>query len=452
MNIIVALLIFTIIVVMHEFGHFLLAKKNGVGVPEFSVGMGPRIITFAKTKKGLVVKLFCSGKEFEEREDWQGVTKYSWKILPLGGSCAMVGEDEENDAEDSFNSKGVWARFSVIFAGPFFNFILAFIFSVIILANSGIDYPIVRYIAPNQPASESGLELGDKVKSINGKKITIGREIVTYTQFHPLTGEDVRLVIERDGDEKDIIINPHYKTYMFGFSYSNMEGDAAKIISLSEGGAFEKAGIKVNDIIKSVNGKPVSDSKELASVMDEVNKTEQEVSFIIERDGAESEYKVTPTLYETNTLGFSAALDEKANSAFDVIKYSFVEVKYWIVTTLASLGQLITGKLSMDNVSGPVGIVNVVGGAIEQSKSFGISAVIMQILYMSVLLSANLGVMNLLPFPALDGGRLVFILIEAVMGKPIDKNKEGFVHFAGFVILMLFMVFVMYNDIIKLIR
>ena len=186
--------------------------------------------------------------------------------------------------------------------------------------------------------------------------------------------------------------------------------------------------------------------------MDEVNKTEQEVSFIIERDGTESEYKVTPTLYETNTLGFSAALDEKANSAFDVIKYSFVEVKYWIVTTLASLGQLITGKLSMDNVSGPVGIVNVVGGAIEQSKSFGISAVIMQILYMSVLLSANLGVMNLLPFPALDGGRLVFILIEAVMGKPIDKNKEGFVHFAGFVILMLFMVFVMYNDIIKLIR
>ena len=122
MNIIVALLIFTIIVVMHEFGHFLLAKKNGVGVPEFSVGMGPRIITFAKTKKGVVVKLFCSGKEFEEREDWQGVTKYSWKILPLGGSCAMVGEDEENDAEDSFNSKGVWARFSVIFASSSRNF------------------------------------------------------------------------------------------------------------------------------------------------------------------------------------------------------------------------------------------------------------------------------------------------------------------------------------------
>ena len=114
MNIIVALLIFTVIVVIHELGHFFLAKKNGVGVPEFSVGMGPRIITYARTKKGGVVKLFCSQKDFESREDWQDVTKYSWKLFPIGGSCAMIGEDEENDAENSFNSKGVWARFSVV--------------------------------------------------------------------------------------------------------------------------------------------------------------------------------------------------------------------------------------------------------------------------------------------------------------------------------------------------
>ena len=155
MNIIVALLIFTVIVVIHELGHFFLAKKNGVGVPEFSVGMGPRIITYARTKKGGVVKLFCSQKDFESREDWQDVTKYSWKLFPIGGSCAMIGEDEENDAENSFNSKGVWARFSVVFAGPFFNFILAFVFSIIILSYSGIDYPIIRQVYNNQPASQS---------------------------------------------------------------------------------------------------------------------------------------------------------------------------------------------------------------------------------------------------------------------------------------------------------
>ena len=123
-----------------------------------------------------------------------------------------------------------------------------------------------------------------------------------------------------------------------------------------------------------------------------------------------------------------------------------------IETSVGSLGALITGNVSVKNVSGPVGIVDTVGDAINQSKSYGLRVVMLQILYMSVLLSANLGVMNLLPLPALDGGRLVFILIEAVRGKPVDKEKEGFVHFAGFVVLMLFMVFVMYNDIIKILH
>ena len=430
MNIIVALLIFTVIVVIHELGHFFLAKKNGVGVPEFSVGMGPRIITYARTKKGGVVKLFCSQKDFESREDWQDVTKYSWKLFPIGGSCAMIGEDEENDAENSFNSKGVWARFSVVFAGPFFNFILAFVFSIIILSYSGIDYPIIRQVYNNQPASQSGIETGDVVKKVNGKKITI----------------------ERDGEIKTFKIDPYYKTYLFGFSYPSNEKESSQISQVTEGGAFEKAGIKAGDIIKSVNGEEVLNAGGLSTVMNTANQDGKEVNFVIERDGMEQQFSVTPVEYESYTLGFNAAFDEKGGSPLDVLKYSFVEVKYWIVTTVASLGQLITGKLSMNDVSGPVGIVNVVGTAIDQSKSLGIMAVIMQMLYMSVLLSANLGVMNLLPLPALDGGRLVFILIEAIRGKPVDREKEGFVHFAGLVVLMLFMVFVMYNDIIKIIK
>ncbi len=452
MNIIVALLIFTVIVVIHELGHFLLAKKNGIGVPEFSVGMGPRLITYAKTKDGHVIKLLCSQKEFESRENWQDVTKYSWKLFPIGGSCAMIGEDEDNDAENSFNSKGVWARFSVVFAGPFFNFILAFVFAIIILSYSGIDYPVIRQIYTNQPADKSGLETGDVVKSINGKKITIGREILTYTQLHPLTGDKVEVVVERDGETKTFSIDPYYKASLFGFSYPSDREEGTKITQVTEGGSFEKAGIKAGDIIKSVDGVNVSNAGELSDAMNSVNKNGSGINFLIERDGTEQEFMVQPAEYETYTLGFNAAFDEKGGNALDVIKYSFVEVKYWIVTTVASLGQLITGKLSMNDVSGPVGIVNVVGSAIDQSKSLGIMAVIIQMLYMSVLLSANLGVMNLLPLPALDGGRLVFILIEAIRGKPVDREKEGFVHFAGLVVLMLFMVFVMYNDIIKIIK
>lgn len=452
MNIIVALLIFTVIVVIHELGHFFLAKKNGVGVPEFSVGMGPRLITYAKTSSGHVIKLLCSQKDFENREDWQNVTKYSWKLFPIGGSCAMVGEDEANDAENSFNSKGVWARFSIVFAGPFFNFILAFVFSIIILSYSGIDFPIIRQVYDGQPASESGIQTGDVVKRINGKKITIGREVSTYVQLHPLTGEDVEVVVERDGETKTFNIDPYYKTYLFGFSYSQNEKESSQISAVTEDGAFEKAGIKAGDIIKSVNGTVISNAGELSNTMNEVKQDGNAVHFVVGRDGSEQEFTVTPSEYEAYTLGFNAAYDEKGGSALDVLKYSFIEVKYWIVTTVASLGQLVTGHLSMDDVSGPVGIVNVVGTAIDQSKSLGIMAVIMQMLYMSVLLSANLGVMNLLPLPALDGGRLVFILIEAVRGKPVDREKEGFVHFAGLVVLMLFMVFVMYNDIIKIIK
>ena len=134
------------------------------------------------------------------------------------------------------------------------------------------------------------------------------------------------------------------------------------------------------------------------------------------------------------------------------MQYSLIEVKYWIETTVASLGQLVTGNMSMMEVSGPVGIVDTVGTMINETSKIGLKEMWLSILYMAVLLSANLGVMNLLPLPALDGGRLVFILIEAVRGKPVDREKEGYIHFAGFVLLMLFMVFVLYNDVIKIIH
>lgn len=451
MNIIAALLIFTVIVVIHELGHFLLAKKHGIGVPEFSVGMGPRLITLAKTKHGFVCKLFCSQKKYES-EDWQEVTKYSIKLLPIGGSCAMIGEDEDNDAENAFNNKGKWARFSVIFAGPFFNFILAFVFSVIILSNAGIDIPIVAALYENQPAKEAGLQMGDIIRKVDGKKISIGREIDTYLLLHPLTGEDVEIELERDGKNQTITLNPNYKGYLFGFSYVSQTNKSAKISSVTDGSPFSKAGIEAKDIIKSVNGKAVTNGQELGQVMAEENTTGEAITFVIDRKGLSRTVEVTPEPYETKTLGFVASGKEKGMGGLAILKYSLIEVKYWIETTVASLKNLVSGKLSMDDVSGPVGIVDTVGDVIDQTAGLGFKKLMLSILYMAVLLSANLGVMNLLPLPALDGGRLVFILIEAVRGKPIDREKEGYVHFGGFVVLMLFMVFVLYNDIIKIIR
>lgn len=155
MNIIIALLVFSFIVLIHELGHFLLAKRAGIKVEEFSIGMGPRIFT-------------VKGKE----------TNYSIKLLPLGGSCMMLGEDEDEEkTEGSFNSKGVLDRFLVIFAGPFFNFILAFVISVLIITNVGIDRPYVAEAISGYPASEAGIEAGDEILQLDNKNITIYREI-----------------------------------------------------------------------------------------------------------------------------------------------------------------------------------------------------------------------------------------------------------------------------------
>ncbi len=480
-SIIAALLIFTVIVVIHEFGHFLLAKKHGVGVPEFSVGMGPRIITVAKTAQGMRCRFLCSQSKFDSLEEWKDVTKYSWKLFPLGGSCAMVGEDEDNDAEDSFNTKGVWARFSIIFAGPFFNFILAFIFSVIIIGYNGVDIPMVRAVYEHQPAQTAGIQEGDIVKKVDGKKITIGREIDTHFLLHPMTGKNVEVVVERDGETKTFTIDPHYTTYLFGFTYGAQATSTTKIEEISKDRPFDKAGLKSGDKIKSVNGRLVTNGKELGNVMSQENVSGDPVTFVIEQDGQEKTFEITPEPNKSMTLGFYAAADESIKNLVAkpgqdlkevrvnpivrtvyVLKYSVIEVKYWIETTVASLGNLVSGKLSKDDISGPVGIVNAVGGIIDQTADYGKALkkstwkifmdIVMNMLYMAVLLSANLGIMNLLPLPALDGGRLVFILIEAVRGKPIDPAKEGYVHFAGFVLLMLFMVFVMYNDILRIIH
>lgn len=451
MSILLALLIFSVLVVVHEFGHFILAKKHGVGVPEFSVGMGPRLITVAKTSKGWIVKFLCSQKVYENTTEWEDVTKYSWKLLPLGGSCAMVGEDEDDESEESFNAKGKWARFSILFAGPLFNVILALILSFVFVAYSGIDYATVNYAYEGQPAYEAGIRKGDLIKSIDGDGISIGREISTHFILHPMTDEDIEIVIERDGKEKTITLNPAYKTHIFGFNYTADKTSDTKIASVGKDTPFSEAGIKAGDKIRSVNGTKVTNGAELNKVIDKNNVGGKSVHFEIERDGEVREYDITPEPYETKLLGIYLDEAKKPKNAWDVIKYSFVEVKYQIETTVASVGKLITGKISPKALSGPVGIVDTMGTVIDQGKEYGMSTAIMNLLYISILLSANLGVMNLLPIPALDGGRILFVLVEAVRGKPLDKNKEGYVHFAGFVLLIALMVFVMYNDIIRII-
>lgn len=338
MGIIFAILIFSFIVFFHELGHFLLAKKHGIDVEEFAIGMGPTLVS--KEYKG---------------------TLYCIKLLPIGGLC-MMGEDEEaTDSPSNFNNKSVWARISVIAAGPVFNFILAFVFSIIIIVMVGVDKPVVTEVKEGFPAAEAGIEPGDTIVKINDKRVHIFREISAYNRFHQ--GETMEIQYIRDGEKKTA--------------------------SLSQ-------------------------------------KMDEELGYLRLGIGNGGYTKVGPVT---------------------VIRYAVYEVNYWIWNTMDSLKMLVTGEVGADQLSGPVGIVDVVDNTYQESKSYGTFVIAVQLLNIAILLSANLGVMNLLPLPALDGGRLVFLVIEVIRGKRIPPEKEGYVHFVGIVFLMALMAFVMYNDV-----
>ena len=342
MSIILALIIFSLILLIHELGHFLLAKRGGVTVEEFSLGMGPRLISTVK-----------------------GGTRYSLKLLPFGGSCMMLGEDEATTEEGSFASKSVWTRISVIAAGPIFNFILAFVLSVIIIGSIGVDKPVILAVSEGFPAAEAGIQKGDTILKMNGTKIRLSREVTNYVTFHQ--GEDVTFVYEHEGEERTVTLSPEQNEggrYIFGLST---------------------------------------------------------VSSYREKVGA-----------------------------WETLKYSAYEVKYWIQTTISSLKMLFTGQVGINDMSGPVGVVTIIGDTYKESAADGGFYIWLNMLNISILLTANLGVMNLLPLPALDGGRLVFLIIEAIRRKRIDPEKEGMVHFVGLMLLMVLMIVVMFNDIRKL--
>ena len=373
MGIVLFLIIFSVVVVAHEFGHFIIAKANGIHVVEFSVGMGPCLLSFSR-----------------------GGTKYALRLLPIGGACLFEGEDGLNNAQDAqkedsdatqesvaktaeeivtdtqlgkksgaFPSAPVFARIATVAGGPIFNFILAFLFSMMIVGSYGTDMPIIQQVSEDGAAQQAGLAAGDKVLSLDGKKIHLYREISLYSMLNK--GEDINVTYERDGQVYETTVTPIYN---------------------SEAGRYY--------------------------------------------------------------MGLYGVGEYQKKDIFGTMRYSMYEVGYWIHTTIKSLELLVQGQVSKDDVSGPVGMAQTVTQIYDQSKPDGIYYIWLNMLNFAILLSANLGVLNLLPFPALDGGRLVFLLVEAVRGKPVPPEKEGLVHMIGMACLMVLMVFVLYNDLAKI--
>ena len=362
----------------------------------------------------------------------------------------MLGEDTDETVDGSFNSASVFGRICVVAAGPLFNFLLAFLLSLIIVGVVGYDAPRITGVEEGSPAYEAGLREGDLLTSFDGYHIDVGRDLYVYTTLNELQeNKPIRLEVKRDGEKLYFSYLPEVRSrYLLGFYRT----DASSMVveSLIPGLAMEDAGVKPGDRITAVGGVEIADGAAYDAYLAEHPLTGEPLEIQYEHLGMTYVKEIIPTEERTPLMGFSYNLYSEKVAPLRVVKGAGLEVKYMIRTTILSLKSLFTGKVGVENLSGPVGVVNAIGETYEESRSAGLVAVVINLLGMAVLLSANLGVMNLLPIPALDGGRLVFLLLEAIRRKPINRNIEGGIHFTGLLLLMALMFFVMYHDILRL--
>ncbi len=326
--------VFFIIVLVHELGHFTVAKLIGVKVHEFAIGMGPKIFKFGK-----------------------GETQYTLRALPLGGFVKMEGEDENSDDERSLNKKPVLSRIAVFAAGATMNFILAIVIFSIISFYSGAATTIIDQLNQDLPAYQAGLKSGDKIIKINEENIDSWDEIVN--EIDKSDGNMLTITVLRDGQTKVFSIVPQIREIENG----------------------------VKDFIVGI----------------------------------------TPKI--SRNLG-------------DMIISGFKKTFFFIGLMFEFIGSALRGKVGVDQVAGPVGVISLVGKAAQ----FGF----LNVLYIAGFLSVNLGFLNLLPIPALDGSRIMFGIIELFRGKPIDPEKEGLIHFIGFVCMLILVIFISYVDITRI--
>ncbi len=348
MGIIIAIIIFGLIVTVHEFGHFICAKLSKVNVLEFSVGMGPKIIQKKK-----------------------GETMYSLRLLPVGGYCAMEGEDEDSDDPHSFRSAKLWKRMVILVAGAGMNFILGFIAIVIMMSMLGS-------VPTTEISGFSAVELEDGT-------------------------------LERRAESYD-------------------------------------TGLKHNDVFYKIDGTHIFSMLDLNCILLTSPTNVHDVTVI--RDGKKTEIKnVNFGDASGNAIDFGLVHAEK--TPLNIISGSgkmFMSMGHIVEM---SLKQLISGQAKKEDVSGPVGVVTAINETTQESENT--KEAVFNIVYMTALITINIGIFNLLPIPGLDGGRLIFCFIELIRRKPVKPEHEGYVHLAGMLLLFGIMIFATYNDIVRLI-
>lgn len=405
------LIILGIVATIHEFGHFLFSKMFKVGVNEFSIGFGPKIVQ----------------KKF-------GETMYSLRCIPLGGYCAIEGEEGTSDKENSLQNKNLIQKVLILLMGAGFNAILAAIIFFFISFTSQTYTTKIESISSDSILYQAGIQSGDTINSINGKKVRTLSEVLNFDVSDIKDGK-IEIEYTRDNVLNKVIIeNAVKKIGYLGITF-NASGDSSNVIDMvASGGKAFDAGLKAGDKIVSIASVPTNTSKEVVGEI--IKYPNQEIEIVISRKGEEITKTVVPESKNSLSLGITSTIVEKTN-----LYYAFVNMGDKFKSIIGSYVDLFTGKVGIKDMSGIVGIGEIV------SKSNGF----LEFINLLGIISLAVGVANILPFPPLDGGKIVIVVIESIVRKKLSEKAEAIISYIGFGLLIALTIFVTYRDIIRII-
>jgi regulator of sigma E protease len=423
MTLIYFLIVIGILVFVHEFGHFIMAKRAGVRVEKFSLGMGPKLFGYKK-----------------------GDTEYVISALPLGGYVKMAGEnpdEEPTGASDEFQSKSVWQRAKIAATGPLTNILLAFlVMPLVFMIGTYSEGPAkVGYVEKGSPAERAGFQAGDVITEINGRSINDWTKALSLIAVNPET--EVSVTVEREGRKQNLSLRPFSATEL-KIGISGLVPDLpAEVGRLKPGFPAEQAGLKVNDRILSVDGKTVYHWNQFSSLVRDSKG--RKLSLVIERDGTRRTVVIEPREDGgRHVIGVEPVvrLVFKKHGFFESIKLGFDKTVESVDLTFITLKKLLTFNLSIKTLGGPVMIAQMSG----QAAAAGLST----FLSLLAMISISLGVLNLLPIPILDGGLILFLIIEAIRKKPLSRRTMEIAQSIGAAALITLIVVVSYNDIMRM--
>ncbi len=410
---VIAVLFFGLIIFIHEFGHFIFAKLFGVKVNEFAIGMGPTIF-----KK--------QGKE----------TKYALRLLPFGGFVSMEGEEEKSEDGRAFCNQKVYKRMIIIAAGAVFNLILGFIVCIFLASSSELvgTNQILQFYE-GAVSSQSGLAVGDKIVEIDGKRVFSDYDISYFMQRN--NSGKYEFTVEREG-EKLTLENVTFAKRTSGNFYYREDRSVYEVSA-----ALKDQGVKDEDIILSVNGTPVGTAEEMIALISA--DTDYTYDLVLKRSG--EEISLSDVTFATATVFDFSILGEEKN-VFNVLGSAFGYSLSMGRMVYLSLFDLLRGQYGLNDLAGPIGTVTVIADIAQSS----IAAVDWSGLFMMMaMITINIGLFNLLPVPALDGGHLFFMVFEVIFRKPVPQKYESWIHAAGLILLLAFMALISFSDIWKLV-